>query len=237
MNRPEVLEDLGRLPVFTSREAKTLLGSSSAQTNLQLHRMRSAGLIYEIEKGKYTLHRDPFLVASRIVWPSYISFWSALRYHDLTEQVPQAVWVVTSRRRKRSRLRFAGAEIFFTVTKQRNLFGYDKKVLRGFEVFIADPEKAVVDSLLFRKISVQEIHDILRHSIGRLRPARIIDYAARTGNRALARRLGLMLERLGADFSDRFAGRIYPQSVLLDPAASPKGRLDQKWKVIENVVL
>jgi len=237
MRGPQLLEELGKKPLFTAREARSLLGGGPAHTNLLLHRLVSSGRLFRIEKGMYSVHDDPFLVASRIAWPSYLSFWSALRYHGLTEQVPQAIWVVTSKRRKRLRLRFCGTDILFTVTSERNLFGYEKKEFGGFEIFVADPEKAIVDCLLFGKVSAAEIHEVLEKNRGRFRPGRLVDYAARTGNRALARRLGLMLERLGQDFSGRLAGKVYPQPVLLDPRSPPKGRLNAKWKVIENVVL
>jgi len=132
-----------------------LTGSSPGYTKQIIHRWKKSRKIYEIERGKYTTHDDPFLIASRIVWPSYISLWSALRYHNLTEQIPHSVWVVTTRTRKKTALHFLNTEIYFTVTKPAYLFGYDKIEREGLDIFIADREKTIIDCLLFRKFRFQ----------------------------------------------------------------------------------
>ncbi len=237
MKGTEALGELGRRPVFTSAEARSLLGKGPAYANLYLHRLKAAGRLFEVERGKFTVHDDPFIVASRIAWPSYISLWSDLRYHDLTEQAPHAVWVVTSRRRKRRRIRYAGTDILFTVTGGRNMFGYDKRLRDGQEIFVADPEKAIIDSLLFGKVSVAEVFEIIRTNLPRIRTGRLVDYAARTGSQALAKRLGLLLERAGKNPASRQLKGTYAQIIPLDRKSPRAGTVNRKWKLIENVAL
>ena len=91
----ELLEYLKRYPVFSNIALKNRLNKSDEYVGLLLHRLSKRGLIFKIEKNKYTLSKDPFLIASRIIWPSYISCWSALKYHNLTEQVPQDITIIT----------------------------------------------------------------------------------------------------------------------------------------------
>lgn len=231
-----MLKELGKCAVFRARTVAELTGASPAYARLVLQRLAKAGQVLRIGRDAYTVHRDAFLVASRMAWPSYISVWSALRYHNLTEQVPHAVWVVTARKR-RAEVRFADTLIMFIRTKPRLLFGYGKVDYRGFEVFMADPEKAVIDSLLFRRVSVSEMFGILKANIRTLNVGRLVGYAVKTGNGALIRRLGYMLDRLGRDTHRRLKKYVYPTPVALDYSLPAGGPVNGKWKVRENVRL
>ncbi|MEW5995717.1 MAG: hypothetical protein AB1744_15160, partial [Candidatus Zixiibacteriota bacterium] len=73
----ELLRELEKRAVFGNKEIKDLTGKDGAYTKLIVYRLKRDGLIKEIERDKYTVHDDPFLVASKIVWPSYISCWAA----------------------------------------------------------------------------------------------------------------------------------------------------------------
>ena len=48
------------------------------------------------ENAEYTAHE--FHIASYLADPMYVGFWSALGYHGLTEQVPQSVYLATTKR-------------------------------------------------------------------------------------------------------------------------------------------
>lgn len=214
-----------------------MAGTTPEYAKLVLQRLKKAHQVTEIERGTFTVHADALLVASRIAWPSYISLWSALRYHDLTEQIPHAVWVVSTRKRKRTRLTFADIPIMFVHTKHRYLFGYDKVEYRGFEIFVADPEKSVIDCLLFRRVSVSETFDVLKANIKTLRVGRLVEYAIRTDNGALIKRLGHMLDRLGRDPYEKLKKHVYAAPVVLEYGMPRKGKLNAKWGIIENVML
>jgi len=231
------MKELEKHVVFKTATLTSIIESNPAYAKLVCQRLKKAGNIIEIERGKYTVHDDAFLISSRIVWPSYISTWSALRYHNLTEQVPHAVWVVTTKKRKCSEIRFNDTTIFFIRTKPKNLFGYSKVEYNGFEVFIADPEKAIVDSLLFKKISVSETYDVLENHIESINVYRLAAYAIQTGNGALIKRLGYMLDRLNIDLHKKLRKYIYPTPVVLEYNLPVRGNTCSKWALIENAIL
>ena len=54
------------------------------------------------EKGKYTEHE--FVLASSIVQPYAIAYWSALSYWGLTSQIPNTVFIQTTKRSKKLKL-------------------------------------------------------------------------------------------------------------------------------------
>src|SRR3989344_4148923 len=91
MKKLEILERMRKEPVFTS---KLLQLFNISYANLYLHRLEEQKLIKRIVKNLYTVYSDPFLIASRIVWPSYLSCWSAMKFHNLTEQVPFSLYVI-----------------------------------------------------------------------------------------------------------------------------------------------
>ena len=78
--KERLLKALTGYPVFSVRDIAGVLGKSQNYAYLVAHRLKKAGVIHEIEKGKYSVDSDPFLVASWITWPSYISSWAALNF-------------------------------------------------------------------------------------------------------------------------------------------------------------
>src|SRR3989338_3035080 len=86
----ELIKELEKYPVFNLKTAREIIEKDSNYSKLVVHRLNKEGLIFEIEKNKYTTKKDPILISSSIIWLCYISGWSALRYYNLTEQLPQA---------------------------------------------------------------------------------------------------------------------------------------------------
>jgi len=56
----------------------------------------------------------------------YISYWSALNYHDLTEQVPTTVFSATTEKVPEREIHGVGYK-FVTVTRDK-FFGYEKLI-------------------------------------------------------------------------------------------------------------
>lgn len=235
MKKLELLRGLGKTPTFNNKRVRELTGKDRAYTWLVVYRLKREGLIKEIEKNKYTVHDDPLLVASSLTWPSYISCWAALRHHGLTEQLPTVIHIVTTRSRKRREVEFGGARIVFIRTKPSCFFGFGKTQRNGLDVFMAEPEKALLDSVLFRQISFSEVADMTGKNFRSINVGKLVDYMLKIGNSALAKRFGYLLEKLGAETRGKlrkFIGRSYTK---LDYAILAKGKKDERWMVIDNV--
>ena len=235
MRWEEISRTLEDRPIFTTVQLASILGKSPEYATEVVHRWISRNKITRIERGKYTTQSDPLLVASSITWPSYLSIWNSLSYHNLTEQIPHSFWVFTTRYRKNSVLSILNTQIFFIKIDPSQLFGYQKIVRDGIEIFMADPEKAIVDSVLFKKISIPEIQEIIQLKANRISKQKLIEYSLRTGNVALIKRIGYMMDMSGYDFFYRLKGHIYDQVTILEPNLPSKGLIDHKWKVKDNV--
>ncbi len=235
MKKISFLKELEGYAVFTNKTVRELTHKSKSYTKLLVYRLKKDGLITEIEKNKYTLQKDPLAVASSIVWPSYISCWTAIRYHNLTEQLPQDVFVITTRAKKRRGLSFGNSRILFMRVKPKYFFGFRKGAYGNFTIFIAEKEKALIDSALLKKISFSELSAIAMEHKDELDMRLLIEYLDKIKNKTLIKRFGFLLEKLGYDFYSELKGFINAPYIPLDYSAARKGKKNKKWKVIENV--
>lgn len=235
VKREDVFKVLKERPVFTPSEVAIIIGKPPRYADLVIHRWVSGNKVTRIERGKYTVLEDPILFASNVTWPSYISIWNSLSYHNLTEQIPHSIWVVTTRHRKNMILKLMNTQIFFIRTSPIQLFGYEKIVKDGFEIFMADAEKSIIDSLLFKRVSISELSEIIQSNILKINRQKLIRYALRTQNGALVKRIGYLMDKNGYDFFIRLKGSIYNQVTLLEQNLPDRGPTDYKWKIKDNV--
>ncbi len=237
MDKINLLKELEGYAVFSNKTVRELTNKNSAYTKLLIYRLKKQGLIAEIEKNKYTVQKDVLVIASNIVWPCYLSCWTALRYHNLTEQLPQNIFVITTRARKTRAVVFRGNKILFIKVKPKSFFGFKKESHADFIIFMAEKEKAVIDSALFKKISFSELSSIIKQHADEINSRLLVDYLKKTKNRALIKRFGFLLDKLGMDFYSEVKRFINATYILLDYSLAKKGGKNKKWKVIENVKL
>ena len=199
MKTLRVLRELEKHPVFDMNIFRGVAEVKGSYAKLYLHRLAKSGMIFKIERNRYTTHKNPFLIASRISWPSYISLWSALRFHNLTEQIPHTISVVTTKKRRQAAINFCGTKIVFTYIDKKCFFGYKKINYEGFEVFVAEPEKAFADALLLKKISEGEALEILKKNKKEFDFKKFLAFSRKAGRefyeyaKALSKKSGAML--------------------------------------------
>ena len=237
MKNIELIRKLEKYPVFGLKTVRDIIEKDENYTKLVMHRLKKNKLILEIEKNKYTLNRDPIIVASNIIWPCYISIWSALRYHNLTEQLPHFIFVITTRTRKKREINLGSTKILFIKIKPKYFFGYKREKYLNFDIFVAEKEKALIDSALFKKISFSEISDILRDNIKNIDIDLFINYLIKIRNKTLIKRFGFLLDNLGIDKNKILKKFIDFKYVPLDYALTVKGKKNEKWRIINNVKL
>jgi len=217
------------LAVFTITDLRRITGCSRESAYVYLNRMVERRLVNKVERGKFTVYDDPFLVSTQLTYPSYISFLSALFLHGKTTQTINEIQVVTPKG-KRS-VKIFGMEIRFVKLNPRLVFGF-KKVRKGNSfIFLAELEKAIVDSLyLPRYCPLSETFSALKDA----NVEKTLEYASRFQTEAVNRRLGYMLSLLGvkADLTIRSK-----TPYKLNPTIKTLGKFDSKWRLYVNEVL
>ncbi|MBI4980278.1 hypothetical protein HZC30_01825 [Candidatus Woesearchaeota archaeon] len=231
----KLLEQLKPYPVFDLIKVARKLKTNQRYLRLFVHRLKQKKVILSIEKNKYTMCKDPWVVASNITWPSYISGWAALRHHNLTEQLPNLIEVVTSKKRRKRELSFQGMSFKFITTKPALMFGFTKNIREEKELFMAEPEKALLDAALFKMISFSEIRDIIRSNFPRLRREKLVSYLLKAGNKSLIKRFGYILDQAGKDYYARLQKYIDHNYIPLDYSLPVRGKKNLKWRIIDNV--
>ncbi len=222
-----LLKRLEEYPLFTMNEFVRITGKSPEYSRTMIYRMKKEKLLYHIEKGKYTVHEDPLVFSSHIVIPSYISFWSALRFHNLTEQLPKDMMIASPK--PKNAINFQGTRIRFFKTK--HLWGYKKERYAGFEIFVAEKEKCIIDCLLLKNAPFDEVAKAVAKK--ELDEKKLAEYAIRTKNITLMKRLGYMMEYFGLG-AESLAKHLDNNFIPLDWNAPKKGEKNKKWKIIVN---
>lgn len=183
------------------------------------------------EKGKYTLNE--FVIGSLLVTPYAISYWSALNYYGMTEQIPSTVFIQTTSWKKKQEIDVFGVKYKLVRIKKEKVFGLRTEWIEETEINITDREKTIIDCLDKPQYcgGVVEVAKALRKE--NLDHEKIVKYAREIGNSGVIRRLGYLCDFLRIDIDvPMIETRNY---LLLDPTMPHKGKKDAKWRVIVNL--
>jgi predicted transcriptional regulator of viral defense system len=236
-----LLSELDRLglEMFTSGDVERILNISSNRAYQILHRLVEKNWIRRIGKGKYLLlsiagieKKNLLAQASSMVFPSYISFWSALSYHGFTEQLPQTISVATTKRKKEIKL--GNTRVKFITISPSRFFGYVKTE----SGFIAEPEKALIDSLHLPRYAggIDEVFKCICNAWKEIDREKLITYAIKMESKSLLKRLGYLIEfgKLNIESIEKMRGLIGKGFSKLDPLAPSKKKYSGRWLLILN---
>lgn len=225
---------------FTPVLLADLLNRSRRQTYRMIARLKDQGLVDEVEKGKYLLLglepervlSNPLFIASSLLTPAYVSYWSALHFYGFTEQVPLTVFVATTK--KKRPVAFRDLRFRFVTIKPRKFFGYRREMLGDLPVVVADEAKAIIDSLDLPHYAggIAEVAKALHAALAEVDVPTLVEYANRMEDKSLGSRLGYLLEALGYPVEGLLRSA---SPVKLDPARPRTGRTASRWQVIVNV--
>lgn len=177
--------------LFSATDIRRLFGATKVAATFLLYRYSQQGFILRAKRGLYTfpdaLPPEPYL-ANKIYAPSYLSMEFALSYHEV---IPETVYEITSITTKTTRRFESLGKIYsYRTIKKRAYTGYTLAKQRGFTFYIADPEKAFVDTVYFRMFDGLE--PMLRFHREKIDFRKALNYAKLFDNDQLT---GLIKER------------------------------------------
>jgi predicted transcriptional regulator of viral defense system len=225
---------------FTPPLLADLFGLDRRPAYRLIARLKKDVLVAEVEKGKFLLLglepervlSNPLFIASHLVAPAYISYWSALHFYGFTEQVPLTALVATTK--KKRPVTFLDLHFRFVTVKPHKFFGYRRERVGDLPVLVADEAKAIVDSLDQPRYAggIAEVAKALRAAMEMVDVPVMVEYANRMGDKSLASRLGYLLEVLGHPVEGLLRSA---SPVRLDPARPRAGPIDPHWRVVVNL--
>ncbi|RLF69281.1 MAG: hypothetical protein DRN57_01375 [Thermoplasmata archaeon] len=225
------------MPVLSFGQIKALLEMNNAGAAVKLNFLVKKGVLKRVIRGRYSLpETHPLCISSNIENPSYISLWAALEYHELTTQSPRIIDIMNTRRSETIVLDhdMGSFDLRFIKVKPGRMFGYKKEYLGNHSCFIADPERTVVDCLLYHNyVPLEEVMDAIN---GEMDVNTIVRYTNIIGKQSLKKRMGFILEKKGFEVEPEIFGHLTSTYTLLYPAGERRGKYNTRWHIIQNGV-
>jgi predicted transcriptional regulator of viral defense system len=154
-------------------------------TRYMLYSLRDKGIVEQVSRGIYRLVElppisSPDLVTVSLRFPNaVICLISALAFHDITTQIPHAVFVAVPRKSRIPSLDYPPIQAHRFSDKAYDA-GIEEYLIDGVSVKIYCPEKTLADCFKFRnKIGMDVALEALRlyRERKKFNPIKLIDYA------------------------------------------------------------
>ncbi len=143
------LREVG-VSLFTPHDLVQLLSASPVSVRFLLTRAVKRGDLLKLRRGLYArtdILPSDLEVANALYRPSYVSFAFALSFHRL---IPETVYNLTSATtRTTATFTALGKQFAYHRIKPQAYAGYRSERINGRAIWIAEPEKALVDTLYF----------------------------------------------------------------------------------------
>jgi predicted transcriptional regulator of viral defense system len=248
--------------IFSTAQARAFWGNADYTANV-LNRLIRKGWLQRLERGVYMVipleagpQRDwsesALVIAPHLIQPAAVAYWSALHYWNMTEQVPNTVFVQSTRRKRP--VEILGMRFRFVCVNQARFFGVARRTLDGKPIYVTDREKTLLDAAARPDLSggAEQLAQALRAAWADLDWARLDDYLNRWGGGAVVKRLGYLVEALSVRLSahgealpvpdldrrlEQWQGLLSQGISLLEPAAQARGPIVTRWRIRVNVDL
>ena len=238
------------LKIFTVSDAAGLLGITNIAASQIIHRLVEKSKLQRIERAKYLLMppeswktgqytEEGVIIASQMITPYYLSFWTAISFYGWTEQPSRTIFVATQKTKLPIELK--GMQIKFIRFKKEKFFGFEEHWVGSQKVVVADKEKTIIDCLDQPRYcgEVVEIAKGLWNGRKELDYSRLLEYALKMKNGAIMKRLGYLMDVLEITrpkFRKKLLKNITPNLALLDPSEkSTTGIQNKEWSLRINV--
>ncbi len=138
---------------------------------------RSRG-VYTVPDHEATRHTDLAEVCARAPHAT-VCLISALDFHELTTQIPHAVWIMIDRSGRRPKIERPPIHIVYASGRARSA-GVETHKVEGVEVLVTNPAKTVADCFKYRDhvghdVAIEALRDCLRQR--RATPSEIFEMA------------------------------------------------------------
>jgi predicted transcriptional regulator of viral defense system len=191
-------------------------------------------------KGADSFILHNFVIASHIVEPYYIGYWSALNHYGFSEQIPRTTFIATTK--PKMPMEILNASYYFVRIEKKKFFGFTEIEVEGERVNISSPEKTIADCLDHPEHAggIEEIARAIYFSKEEVDMKKIYSFAKKMGNLTILKRLGYILDVTGLldKYKDLFSqftpSKGYP---ALDPISPKRGKHNSRWGLLLNFEL
>ncbi len=149
--------------VYSTQQLANLVGKPAAVARVYAARLVKSGLAQRVMNGKISFSTDEKVIATQMIEPAYISLYFALLFHQVIQQVPKEMGCLTP---KASR-KMGELGIHYHKVPPSLMFGFKQYDSDKTYFWLADPEKALLDTLYLNQISESWANEILSNKLNR----------------------------------------------------------------------
>ena len=196
-------------------------------------------LIIPLAAGENAVHTEhEFVIASALVEPMYIGYWSAMNHHGLTEQMSRTVYIVTTERAQKRKIH--GVTYRPVSVTEQKFFGYQPTAVGSNQVNISSIEKTLVDCADHPEFigGIGELAKTMQNAVEtRCSWERAVEYLRRVGNGAATKRIVYLADQMDIDLPEywNLVENFTTGYPLLDPTREARGTHDSKYQLRLNV--
>lgn len=223
--------------LFGVEEIMRLLNWDRQRIYNILHSLQKKNHLYRIKRNQYVITENItekiFRIATEVIEPSYISFWTALSYYGYTEQQISSIQIVTTKQNKPVTL--SSFTIEPTTFHTKRFFGYK----RIDDFVLATPEKTFIDSLyqLNKCGGLDEYCKCLQNAWDALNKKTFVQGLLLFDNKSMISRIGFIIEHLSLQKTndiEKLRMHISQTPIRLDPLSPNKGIYNKKCNILIN---
>ena len=254
-----------RLVIKWEAEKKTIIRVPDVQDALHcssdyayflLHKLERKGWLERIRAGVYQFvpaaygypekipPANAFVVGAALIDPYYFSYCTSNSYYGFTTQMPFTLFIATTK--KKAKVEWQSVTFKFVTLSKHKFFGYRIERVLDTDVYIAEPEKSLVDS--FDKPhyagGIEQLVRIIWRGFRKIDQEKLVDYTIRMKSHALVQRLGFIIDFLtregliksmSSDLRKLLLDSVGKAPIYLDPRRPRRGSFSKEWRVICNV--
>ncbi|MCK4661771.1 MAG: hypothetical protein KAT68_02810 [Bacteroidales bacterium] len=231
------LDDEG-LDIFTLETIREIYKQIDDHNEL-LENLFHKGIIDRVERGVYVRHnfKDEFVIGSFLTLDATIAYWSALNLHGLTNQIPNTVFV-QSTKKKQNKTVF-GVYYKFIKVKSQKLTGIQLNGYGNHSYRITDIEKTIVDCFDLPQYAGEFPKLVRAFYETNLNVIKLKNYCESVKNTGVTKKLGFLTELFEKKNSQGFIR--YAKSKVtktinnFDPWGSNEGKIITRWGLRLNM--
>lgn len=148
--------------IFAPRDLMVIFGASRRAVDAFTSYNVKKGFLVRLKNGLFALGRDlpgEFCIANNVYYPSYVSLETALSYYNLIPEIIYPVISVTTITTREFKIQ--NRMFIYHKIKKQAFGGFITKKIGRESVYIATPEKGIVDFLYFVFLGKKQFNDRL----------------------------------------------------------------------------
>jgi predicted transcriptional regulator of viral defense system len=237
--------------IIQFNQAVEYFGSKITAKN-SLARLNRKNWLQRLERGLYliipleagperTWAENTFIIGSNLVTPGAVAYWSALRFWNMTDQLPQVLFIQTPKRK--TAVIIQGTEYRFITVRAHHYYGVIQRNLEGMLISVTDREKTILDAAARPDLSggIIQLASVLRTNTASIDWEKLDRYMVQWGGGVVAKRLGFLVQNMaiplpeGKERLSRWQSMVSKGISLLEPGLEPKGTVITRWQLQINV--